>query len=367
MQTISILSPEIRTVGRITTTDDYQTWVFPYTQAQFRFTGSTLAVQLRNYWNYGNIRLGAMIDGIQYRLVIPTPDEPDFPAYCTQEGELLTITIADHLPQVEHQAVIFKRQDGGMHYLDVHTILIDDDATLTAPIIPDEPRRIEIYGDSVTCGERNEAVLYAGKPDPDADLSAYSNAWYSYGAITGRNLNADVRLIAQGGAPLLDGIGWFNEPNYIGMESIWNRATYNPALGTSQPWNFDDGYAPQVVIIALGQNDSHPHDFMATQYAGKAAAFWRERYGDFIRALRSQYPDAHIICTTTIMEHDAHWDRAIAEVVANFHDPQVTYFSYSNAGTGTPGHPRIAEDAKMARELTTCIESFGAELWHPSY
>ena len=41
----------------------------------------------------------------------------------------------------------------------------------------------------------------------------------------------------------------------------------------------------------------------------------------------------------------------------------VTHFAYSRAGTGTPGHPRIAEDEEMARELCAYLESFGAELW----
>nr|AIA93321.1 CAZy families CE2 protein [uncultured Bifidobacterium sp.] len=97
---------------------------------------------------------------------------------------------------------------------------------------------MEIYGDSVTCGERNEALLYAGKEDPDVDLSPYSNSWFSYGAIAARHLHAQLHAVSQGGVGLLDGIGWFNEPQYLGMESIWDRCDITrssdpPASGTS--------------------------------------------------------------------------------------------------------------------------------------
>lgn len=365
MQFISASDESLRTQGRITATaDGGQLWVYPYTQARFRFTGRTLAVRLRNHWNYGDIRLGAIIDNTQYSVRIPSPAEPDMPANCAEDPEtgMLTLTIADHLPTIEHEAVVFKRQDGGMHYLEFAGVLVDGDARVSAPAQAPSERRIEIYGDSVSCGERNEAVLYTGKADPDVDLSGYSNSWYSYGAIAARKLGADLRIIAQGGAPLLDGIGWFNAPDYIGMESIWNRAAYNPAISEPIMWDFHD-YDPHVVVIALGQNDSHPDDFMARDYTGETAVHWRARYADFIHALRAQYPDAHIVCTTTVLEHDANWDRAIDEVVAECNDPQVTHFAYSRAGTGTPGHPRIAEDEEMARELCAYLESFGAELW----
>lgn len=59
MQFISASDESLRTQGRITATaDGGQLWVYPYTQAHFRFTGRTLAVRLRNHWNYGDIRLG---------------------------------------------------------------------------------------------------------------------------------------------------------------------------------------------------------------------------------------------------------------------------------------------------------------------
>ena len=142
----------------------------------------------------------------------------------------------------------------------------------TATPLPE--RRIEVYGDSVTCGERCEAACYVGQADPEVDLSPYSNAWYSYAAITARNLGAQAHLVSQGGTTLLDGIGWFHAPDYIGMESIWDKSVYNTQLGGTSPWDFAQ-YTPHVVVVALGQNDAHPRDFMADDYDGEEATHWR--------------------------------------------------------------------------------------------
>ena len=145
MQFISASDESLRTQGRITATaDGGQLWVYPYTQARFRFTGRTLAVRLRNHWNYGDIRLGVIIDNTQYSVRIPSPAEPDMPANCAEDPEtgMLTLTIADHLPTIEHEAVVFKRQDGGMHYLEFAGVLVDGDARVSAPAQAPSERRI---------------------------------------------------------------------------------------------------------------------------------------------------------------------------------------------------------------------------------
>lgn len=364
MRFIPLSDPAFVTYGRVNTTPHGTSlWVFPYTQIRFRCTGTTLAIRLHNRWNYGNIRLGVIIDDTALSVRIPTPAEPDLGNISVATDGTMTIPIADHLPNIEHEIVVFKRQDGGMHVLEPLEIGIDDNAIITRAATPPQ-RRIEFYGDSVTAGERNEAVAYTGCVDPEEDLSAYSNSWYSYAAMTARILNADTRLIAQGGIPLLDGIGWFNAPHYTGMESVWDRTGYGPAYPSDQPteWDFTQ-WVPQVVVVALGQNDSHPDDFMAHDPNSEQSQHWRQRYGEFLMALREQYPQAHIVCATTILEHDMAWDSAIRQVVEQMHDPRITHFLYARNGCGTPGHPRIAEDREMAQQLSAYLSTLMNDEW----
>lgn len=377
MQIIDFTNPALsHTMGR-TTSDSpaYQTWSFPYTQVHFHCTGTTVGARLVHHWGYGDIHLGAIIDGMQVKAPVPIdaahdaisltngyPSRTDPNGTAPAERQPVDIILAEHLPNIEHDVIIFKRQDEGNARFDMHGVLIDDEATIAAPAEPMPDRRIEFYGDSVTCGERCEAICYTGQADPDVDLSGYSNAWHSYAAVTARNLNAQAHLVSQGGASLIDGIGWFHAPDYLGLESIWDRAAYNPELGATPQWDFSR-YTPHVVVVAIGQNDAHPYDFMAEDYSGGQARHWRQRYIDFVHALRRVYPNALIVLTTTILQHDPAWDCAIDEVCDTMADPRVRHFMYLRNGTATPGHPRISEQREMAMELTSYLRSFGPELW----
>ncbi len=115
-----------------------------------------------------------------------------------------------------------------------------------------------------------------------------------------------------------------------------------------------------MVILAIGQNDSHPLDYMAQDYGGRQAMEWRAAYSGFLDTLRNIYPQAHIICKTTILEHDRSWDRAIEQVVREKEDTHIHYFAYSNNSVGTKGHIRRPEAEKMAEELSAYIERLNA-------
>ena len=378
MQLIDFVNPALsHTMGRMAApTPTRRIWAFPYTQVHFRCTGTAIGARLVHHWGYGDIYLGAVIDGQQVKVPVPIDAAHDavslvngYPSRVEPEQadsrdarQPVDVMLAEHLPDIEHDVIIFKRQDEGGARFDMHGVLIDDDATICAPSEPQPNRRIEFYGDSVTCGERCEAICYEGKADPEVDLSGYSNAWHSYAAVTARNLGAQAHLVAQGGASLIDGIGWFHAPDYLGLESIWDRAAYNPELGETPQWDFS-AYTPQVVVVAIGQNDSHPYDFMAEEYSGEQARHWRARYVDFVHALRAKYPHALIVLTTTILQHDPAWDRAIDEVCETVAYQRVKHFMYLRNGAATPGHPRVGEQREMAMELTSYLRSFGPDLW----
>ena len=107
MQFIDAFNPAFRTMGRIGESKNHlPLWVFPYTQARFRFTGTSLAVRLRNFWNYGHTRIGVIIDNTQFSVRVPSPVEPE-PDAAVSVGEdgMLTIRIASHLPNIEHRAI----------------------------------------------------------------------------------------------------------------------------------------------------------------------------------------------------------------------------------------------------------------------
>ena len=140
------------------------------------------------------------------------------------------------------------------------------------------------------------------------------------------------------------------------MESCYDKIQYSKELGETKKWDFSR-YIPQLVVVAIGQNDSHPQDYMAEDYLSREAVNWREHYRQFIEKLLAIYPGSHIVLTTTILNHDSSWDKAIDQVCAEMKNDRVSHFLYSNNGTGTPGHIRIPEAEVMAEELADYIET----------
>ena len=315
-------------------------WIFPCTSSEFKFMGNMLKIHVSNKNEYWQNYLGCILDNVQSCF------------YIKKEGRT---TIEIPVPENEtgvHQVMFFKRQDS-CHEITILGYEIGDGEKLLAP--PEKPdRKIEIYGDSVSAGEVSEAVDFVGMEDPEHN-GGYSNSYYSYGWILARKLGAQIHDIAQGGIALMDGEGWYHEPEQTGMETVWNKVHYNTRLSQMTQWDFDK-YRPQAVIIAVGQNDCHPIDYMKEGYCESKARKWREHYMRFLENIRKTYPDAYIICCTTLLNHDKAWDEAIAQVVGNMGDKKITQYRFNRNGTGTLGHLRIPEAYEMAQELAEYIE-----------
>lgn len=326
-------------------------FVFPCTSVCMRFTGNMLKLHVKNRRAYWDNYLGCILDGKQTALLLP------------EDGEAVLEIPVERTDKKEHEALIFKRQDS-CHEVSFLGVEIEDGASLLDA--PDKPeRKMEVYGDSVSAGEVSEAVDYTGCEDPQHN-GEYSNSWYSYAWMTARKLDAQIHDIAQGGMALLDGTGWFHEPDYIGMETAWDKVRYHPQLGEPFRWNFDS-YLPQLVIVALGQNDSNPRDYMKEDFSGAEAEKWRQHYKTFLGKLRGRYPDAHIVCCTTLLCHDKSWDLSIGQAVHEMGDGKITQYGFKRNGAGTPGHLRISEAEEMAQELTDYIRTLNIEGWNQGH
>ena len=116
-------------------------------------------------------------------------------------------------------------------------------------------------------------------------------------------------------------------------------------------------------MVAIGQNDNHPVDYMAADPEGSAAEHWRKRYREFVEILMKHYPKAQIILATTILKHHPNWDAAIETVCGQIASERVHHFLYRRNGSGTPGHIRIPEAEEMSEELASYIRSLGDEIW----
>ncbi len=338
---IGLDNKNLRYTGRIDDRNPKKPeFIFAATSLEFRFRGTKAVLTVTNRRQYWNSYIGVIVDGSQRCMQL------------NESGETV-LELFHGSEEAEHTVMVFKRMDS------CHQFVLEDlelDGQLLP--LPARPlRRIEVYGDSVSAGEVVEALDYIGKEDPVHE-GQYSNSWYSYSWQTARRLNAELHNIAQGGIALLDNTGWFCEPDYVGMESAWDKVHYNPEFGELTEWDFSR-YCPQLVIVAVGQNDSHP--FMKEEPDGEKAAEWKKHYGEFLGKIRAVYPQAHILCITTLLEHDRAWDDAIDEVCRKTGDEKISHYVFKRNGSATPGHLRIPEAQEMAEELEKYITGLGIE------
>lgn len=338
---VPMTDEHLRFTGRIGMEDAANPFfIYVCSSVALRVTGRILRVALTNHHSFYENRLGVMVNGQEGAILLA-------------DGEQV-IDLSALLTAEENDVLLFKRQDC-CHAYTLHGFAVAADARLL-PLEARPPRRLEVYGDSVSAGEVSEAEFACGQPDPEGHNGRYSNGYLSYAWQAARLLHAELHDIATGGMALLDGTGYFNMPDTIGMVSGWDKVNYSPAFGAPIPWDFSR-YTPHVVVVAIGQNDHHPVNIMAEDYDSAASAHWRTEYVRFLTGLREKYPNAHIICTTTILGHDAAWDRAIDQCVRDMADERIHHFLYSRNGCGTPGHIRGSEAAVMAKELAEFVET----------
>lgn len=347
MMTLHTDHPALVYCGRIDFDDPKApVFVFAGSFVRFSFTGKKITFRITNHHNYYTNSVGYFLDGVAGRFTLPeTAVTQDYTIECDSAEK--------------HTFCLYKMQDG-CHFFTLHDIFLEDGAQVFAGE-PLPNRRIEVFGDSVSCGEVCEALDRVGQPDPEEHMGVYNNSWYAYGWITARAFDAQVHLTSQGGAALMDNTGWFHAPDYVGLETIYDKLQYNTQIGPMKQWDFTK-WQPDVVIFAFGQNDNNPEDYMANDPEGEQAQNWKDHYRRFLCRLMELYPKAHFILGTTTLMHHENWDHAIEEIVREVNDPRVTHLIYRDNGSGTPGHLRIPEHEKMAEDLIAHIRSLG-DVW----
>ncbi len=309
---------------------------YPVTSCRFNFSGTILKLKMsEDNWGANNY-VGVYLDNNPQPIVIQLDSDNQENIY----------EVSHNLEDTEHQALLVKRNDYITGEFEFQGIIIDSDQKIL-PSSPPPKRKIEVYGDSITAGYAVEYEL-AGKPDPEGKLNPISNAYLSYGAMLARDYQADISLVAQSGISLIDGYGYWHEGT--GMEAIFDRLK---PLKDSPDWNFSN-YIPNLVIIALGQNDSSTIKINEDLTSRE----WKQHYKNFLTNLRNQYPEAYFICMFPNMYHNSDWDTYLTESVDEYKSATQDSRVYSLIHTQvTPGHPRESEQRAMADTLENFINN----------
>lgn len=307
--------------------------IWPGSTVDVQFTGSYAAVILKNIDLQEHTYFGAFVDGVQQSFEMKKGRQDEM--YILAEG------LED---SGWHSLRLLKRL-AAANYVEFVGLIVDENAQVRNPEHKYD-MKLEVYGDSVSAGEVTEALFYEGHCDPPHH-SQFDNAHFSYSMALARKLNADLHDIAQGGIALFDGTGYFCADQLTGMLSCYDKLEYSPYYPKKE-WDFSR-WKPDVVIIAIGQNDANPEPerIKTPEYRRR----WKDAYIGLLNDLRSKYSGTRFVLILTVLGHDPTWDDALDEICEEVDSPDVTHYRFRRCGKATDGHPRATEQEEMAGEL----------------
>ncbi len=330
---ISYNSPDLQYQGRILMKKDAAEFSWPGTSVSIQFEGTGIAATLQDLdtANYYNVIID---DKVVSKLHTDTIKK--------------SYVLASELAEGKHHLQLFKRTEWDKGKTLFYGFQLAK-GTKILPAAAPKKRKIEFYGNSITCGCGNED--YSTK---DRWFGYFENNYETYAAITARHFDAQYQCIAKSGIGVV--VSWFP----MIMTEMYDRT--DPTDSTST-WDFSN-YKPDVVVINLFQNDSwivNKPDFAEFKHRfGSEApdsATIIAAYKDFVSAIRQKYPEASIICALGSMDatmEGSQWPGYIQSAVNQLNDGDIytCFFPYKNTG----GHPKVSEHKVMADALITFIE-----------
>lgn len=325
-------NPALHYQGRITTTDSTAVFYWPGTSVELYFTGSEISATVDD--SPGENFYDVILDDSCISTRSPGKNKG-------------VITLAKELKKGIHHLQFFKATEAKWGQTRFYGFSIKNGKAIDTNIVP--KRKIEFYGNSITCGYAvNDISADRGSPE-------YEDNYVGYAAITARTLHADYRCIAKSGIGLM--VSWFP----IIMPEMYERLDPDDAV---IKWDFSK-WQPDIVVINLLQNDAFlyrlpNHAQFKARFGDHAPADTSiiNAYKNFVRIVRTKYPDAYIICALGSMDavkDGMPWKGYVTQAVNELKDPKITAFFFPFVNTNK--HPKAADQKQMADLLTAYIKA----------
>ena len=247
-----------------------------------------------------------------------------------------TFTLAENLDEGIHTVRMLKASEGDRGKFTVKSF----DAEEFLRIPEKSNLKMEFIGDSITAGYGN---LAASSSDTWAITN--SDGCSSYAALTGQLLGADFSVVALSGICLKSDRWGAN----INMTQLHSYVSYRNRV----PYTYDADM--NVVVLALGTNDAGCIESADIKYNSNQ---FRADYTDFLRHLRTIYPNAYVVCIFGMMRSasDSAVKKGIQKALEDVGDAKMSYKWFGQNGAGANGHPSARAHVQYANELTAYIQ-----------
>jgi lysophospholipase L1-like esterase len=323
------VEPGVRFVGRVDTSDPAGArFAWSGSGIVARFSGTSLAVRLG-----GGQQYSVLIDGVLQPKLVPTGASD---------------TLATELAAGEHEVEIYRRTEANQGESVFMGLELGSGQLLAPP--PVAERRIEIIGDSISCGYGNEGPDMNCGFTPDTE-----NHYLTYGALAARTLGAELTTVAWSGKGVVCNYGDDATSCVDPLPTYYDRALPN----RPNQWDFSS-WQPHAVVINLSTNDF-------STAVDPAQADFETAYAALIERVRAAYPEAVILCTVGPMLSGADLSTARsyisnavqARVAAGDSGVKTFELAPTDAanGYGCDWHPSLRTHEIMAEALTGVLRS----------
>ncbi len=312
---------------------------------EFKINGTKLTVNMISDGgsfgeNTNNARFAIYLDGERVVDHCMTKPEASFEVF-------------NHTEAAEHTVKIIKLSEAAQSIVGIASI----DAECYGVIEPtdDKELKIEFIGDSITCayGVDDEVKEHGFSTHTE-------DATKSYAYKASELLGADYSLVCYSGNGIISGYSGDGSRATWGLvPEIYTKVGKtgggeHPDI-SSVDWDFGS-FKPDYIVINLGTNDNSYVKGDKTKEQE-----YIDGYVDFLKLVRKNNKDAHIICALGVMGDELFG--AIEKAVEQFGDKNTSTLRFSPRTSSDPiaadWHPAEVTQERAAKELVAHIESLG--------
>ena len=355
MQTDMTFTPgadTVKLIGRTAESEGALWLALSASGIEFTFTGTSASVTIvgDNMTANGKdkqARFAVYIDGEKTMDEQVTSAEQTYDIYSSDEAKSTTVKI-------------LKLSEAAESTMGIKSITVDGtDVKPTA----EKELKIEFIGDSITCGYGVDDEV---KEHHFSTSTEDATKAYAYKAA--QLLDADYSLVSYSGHGIIS--GYTNNDQKVATQLVppvyeqfaKSFGYYNNIFNVSQvEWDFSK-FQPNFIVINLGTNDA--------SYCGNKKdriEEYTKSYVGFLKKVRKNNPDAHIICALGVMGDSLY--KGVEEAVKLYSeetgDTKVSalHLTPQNGSTGYAAdwHPTEATHDIAASELVDEIKKLMAE------
>ena len=222
----------------------------------------------------------------------------------------------------------------------------EQNAAEVAPIEKRSKRKMEVYGDSITCGFGNLA-----SSNQEQFSMATEDAMQTYGILAAEELGFDCNLISCSGLAMA-------------LSPFGSSFTLKDIYATSdmeKAWNLSS-YIPEYVLINIGTNDNTAYLSSSSSEKEAKLNLFKSNYLSMMKGLRNAYGEqTKFICLANMMVSlSQDMNNAILDVVSSFNKEyagSAYYCTFDPDGKGAVAHPGLAAHQRNAKTIAELITS----------